>query len=293
MQLAGERITTLSTRAVQNLLLLLEEGKDKDCFFAAQKLMKSKTSSESSLWYTFDSYVILAEIFAELIRKITEDETIHAIGGCDEKKMLGYLKKVVVYVKNHMQKFKIAEPAYYYVVGLYSLYRNERQKSKWQFEKAVVTGKSLQVLAIVAKSYYNLGTNNWTDEGGGAKSGMFKNSVVGGSAYAVVSPEASRKINGRGHAHYLHRAFVFAKTCDMASLQALSKAAIDECISDGVDGLMYDGPVSDVGEGMSSEEDRETGKWVRERRISIGTMEERSEGSGRGIVPHDDLTFNV
>ncbi|GMH55946.1 hypothetical protein TrLO_g15810 [Triparma laevis f. longispina] len=293
IELAGERITTLSTRAVQNLLLLLEEGKDKDCFFAAQKLMKSKTSSESSLWYTFDSYVILAEIFAELIRKITEDETIHAIGGCDEKKMLGYLKKVVVYVKNHMQKFKIAEPAYYYVMGLYSLYKNERQKSKWQFEKAVVTGKSLQLLAIVAKSYYNLGTNNWTDEGGGTKSGMFKNSVVGGSAYAVVSPEASRKINGRGHAHYLHRAFVFAKTCDMASLQALSKAAIDECISDGIDGLMYDGPVSDVGEGMSSEEDRETGKWVRERRISIGTMEERSEGSGRGIVPHDDLTFNV
>ncbi|GMI04278.1 hypothetical protein TrVE_jg1521 [Triparma verrucosa] len=303
IELAGEKITSLSTRAVQNLLLLLEEGKDKDCFFAAQKLIKAKASSESSLWYTFDSYVILAEIFAELIRKINEDETNDSIGGCDEHKMLGYLKKVVGFVKNHMEKFTIAEPAYYYVSGLYNLYKNERAKSKWQFEKAVVTGKSLQVLAIVAKSYYNLGTNNWEVERGG-NGGKFKNSVVGGSAYAVVSPEASRKIAGRGHVHYLHRAFVFAKTCDMGSLQALSKAAIDQSIvgfdgdGEGAEGggysYNYDNPDSNDGAGFgegSDERDSLTGKWVRERRISV--TREVSEGSGRGIVPHDDITFNV
>ena len=274
-------------------------------------------SMQSSLWYAFDYFVTLAEIFAEFCRKFTTDPDLKAIGGANEKKMLSYLKKVIGYVKSHMAKFRIAEPAFYYVSGLYLLFKNDRAGSKAMFEKAVVTGKSLQVrasesrsdecantficnvpvtnfdvalrslqvLALVAKSYYCLGTNYWDSSRTGRF--KFKNSAVGGSAYAVISPDSERSLSGRAHAHYLHRAFVFARTCDMAELQKDSKRAIDECIdsdylnfydetSHTVDVLGVGGAgrsdfraEEDDDEGVNnSSSDRDTGKWIKERRMS-------------------------
>ena len=201
-----------------------------------------------------------------------------------------------------MSKFRIAEPAYYYVSGLHLLYKNDRSSSKAMFEKAVVTGKSLQVLALVAKSYYCLGTNYWDSSRTGRL--KFKNSAVGGSAYAVISPDSGRPLSGKAHAHYLHRAFVFARTCDMAELQKDARRAIDECIDTdylnfydetshtvdvmGVGGAGRsdfraaedeDGPPS--GSGGNTEE-RDTGRWIKERRISEAAGREVGGGGVGG-----------
>ena len=59
----------------------------------AQKLMETKAVGESSLWYAFDFFVTLAEIFAEFCRKLSTGAESQVIGGANEKKMLSYLKR--------------------------------------------------------------------------------------------------------------------------------------------------------------------------------------------------------
>ena len=48
---------------------------------------------QSSLWYAFDYFVTLAEIFAEFCRKFTTDPDLKAIGGANEKKMLKFAQQ--------------------------------------------------------------------------------------------------------------------------------------------------------------------------------------------------------
>ena len=48
IELAGQKESTLSANSVQILLILLEEGKDKECFLMAQKLMETKAVGEVS-----------------------------------------------------------------------------------------------------------------------------------------------------------------------------------------------------------------------------------------------------
>ena len=49
---------------------MLSAGKIEECYIAAQKIMESsKYLVESSYWFNFEFFVVLAEIFGEFCRR--------------------------------------------------------------------------------------------------------------------------------------------------------------------------------------------------------------------------------
>lgn len=204
--------------------------------------------------FNFDFFVALAEIFSEFCRRLTlskqsskdketsnfdelstystmsssskgESYKVTEIGGCDFSKMIAYLKKVVAIVKAHKKNFIIAEPAYHYVNGLYYLYADKLKLAKASFQKTYVSGKPLQLLGLVTKSYLTLGTNNW-----GTKTST-KNSVVGGTMFYTNLKNPS-KHELKEQMQNLQKGFLFARTCEMVELQTTCKAAIERMDSE-------------------------------------------------------------
>jgi len=139
--------------------------------------------------------------------------------------------------------------------GLYCLYGGDLKKSKAELEKAVVSGKSVGVNGLVAKCYYVLGTNSFVKGKGGGKGG-----VVGGTSYVVLAPKAAGWGGDKGHVHYLHRAFVFAKASDMGSLAKSVRKALDNCIEDEASEFNYDANIVMSGAAMSGGE-FSSGQW--------------------------------
>lgn len=195
-------------------------------------------------------YVTIAEIFGEFCRKLDgggggeakKAQAKEGGGGAGGsfKQSLAYLGKIVGHTKKHARKFKIAECASLYCQGIHHLHGGELKAAKWCFETSVAVGKTSKCDAIVAKSYFLLGTNTFAGKAGpGPRERV---GVVGGNSYAVVAPEVEegpRKGGDKGHVHYLHRAFSYAKQCDMHSLSRSVRKAIDNCIEDDASQFEY------------------------------------------------------
>ena len=176
---------------------------------------KKELHQDSSAYDELSSYSVNSEN--------EENWNVSEIGGCDFTKMIAYLKKVVAIVKEHKKNFVIAEPAYHYVNGLYNLYAGKLKVAKASFEKTYITGKPLQLLGLVTKSYLIIGTNTWTSKI------STKNSVVGGAMY-YSSLKNHPKSEQKEQVQNLQKAFLFARTCEMTELQATCKTVIERTV---------------------------------------------------------------